>query len=405
MSRTRSTPLPAVARAWRPLREFLRTESASGVVLVAATFAALVWANSPWRSSYASLWSKELSVSIGDHALALDLRHWVADGLMALFFLVVGLEITRELTSGHLADRRAATLPIAAAVGGMAVPAGIYLAIAGRVEPRGWGVPMATDIALAIGVLAISGPRVPSSGRAFLLGLAIVDDIGAIIVIAVAYTSGIEVPWLVAAAALLAAVVGLRRRVRHPLPFVVIGLAVWLAFHESGVHATLAGVAMGVLAPVRGGAGRSPVPIGERLVHVLHPWTSYAILPAFALASAGIEISSTSVREAMSSWVAWGVAVGLVAGKPIGVLVAARMSSRAGIATLPTATSTRHLVGIGHAAGIGFTVALFIADLAFDDPDQRQSVKLAILVASVISAVAATMVLRRARPAHADRVD
>lgn len=332
---------------------------------------------------------------MADSALRLDLRHWVTDGAMALFFLVVGLEIKRELTIGHLVDRRSAMLPIAAALGGMAVPALLYLAVAGRTDPRGWAVPMATDIALAVGVLAIAGPRVPPSGRAFLLGLAIVDDIGAIVVIAVAYSSGVSPGWLVCAALLVAAAGAARRaRIRLHAPFVVIGIALWFALHQSGVHATLAGVAMGLLAPI--GSTRPATSVVERLERAFHPWTSYAILPIFAVASAGTEISSASIEGALRSWVAWGVVVGLVAGKPIGVFAAARLATRPGLARRPDGTSTPHIVGIGHAAGVGFTVALFIAELAFDDVSRQQSVKLAILAASAVSAALSLAVLRRA---------
>ena len=422
MSKTRTT-------RWRtlsPLRDFLRTEAAGGALLVLAAVAALVWANSPWNGGYDSLWATELAVNLGDHVLALDLRHWVNDGLMAVFFLVVGLEIKREVTTGHLAGRRAATLPVAAALGGMVVPAALYLAIAGGTAAKGWGVPMATDIALAVGVLALVGDRAPASLRAFLLGLAVVDDIGAILVIAIFYSTGVSFGWLAAGAAAVAATVLIHRLgVHHLLVFVVLGGVLWLALHEAGVHPTLAGVIMGLLAPVTPRTSRdlvdveeladvssfeharqttelarSTVSMVEWLEHLLHPWTSYLIVPVFALANAGIEVSTDSLRSAWGSPITWGVMAGLLLGKPLGVLLATWAASRSGAADRPEGTTGRQLLGAGNAAGIGFTVALFIAELAFRDNgvtnvDQVADAKIAILVASVLSGVIAFVVLRQ----------
>lgn len=425
----------AAVRALRPLRDFLHTEAAGGTLLVGAAAVALAWANSPWRDSYREVWDTMAAVSMGSIGLALDLRHWVNDAAMTLFFLVVGLEIRRETATGHLADRRAAALPLAAALGGMAVPALLYLAIAGRDAAQGWGVPMATDIALAVGVLALAGSRVPQSLRAFLLGLAVVDDIGAIIVIAVFYSKGTELQWLGLAAAALAATLVVRRGgVQRIVVYVALGIVLWVALHEAGVHPTLAGVAMGLLAPTSprpstdlvdaddldaahgDEAGtdaaasipmtaeaarlevqraRASVSTVEWLQHVLHPWTSYLIVPVFALANAGIEVSGESLRSAASSTVTWGIIVGLLAGKPLGVLLLSLAAIRSGVASRPDGTSLRHLTGAGAAAGIGFTVALFIAELAFTDETQLTDAKMGILVASLLSGLVSLAVLRR----------
>jgi NhaA family Na+:H+ antiporter len=404
-----------------PLRDFLRTEAAGGVLLAIAALAALVWANSPWRDAYHDLWGLRLALSFEGHALDLDLRHWVNDGLMTIFFLIVGLEIKRELYDGHLSTRRTAAMPIVAALGGMMAPALIYLAIAGTTAPRGWAVPMATDIALAVGMLTVAGSALAPSLRAFLLGLAIVDDIGSIIVIAAVYSSGVSFGWLaLAAGGVAATIVAQRLGATSMLTYVAIGAVIWLALHEANVHTTLAGVAMGLLTPVTprldrelvdveqltdlSGAraarettqlARNSVSVVEWLQHVLHPWTSFVIVPIFALANAGIEISADGLHDALGSAIVWGVVAGLVVGKPLGVMLASRTARRTGIADAPAGASTRHTWGVGMAAGIGFTVALFITELAFDDPDQRADAKLAILIASVLAAALSALLLRR----------
>lgn len=424
MKPNRRSPL---ARALSPLRDFLHTEAAGGALLVFASIVALVWANSPWKASYQRLWHSEIGITVAGHSLTLDLQHWVNDGLMTIFFLVVGLEIKRELTSGHLAGRRAATLPVAAAFGGMIVPAALYLAIAGGTAPKGWGVPMATDIALAVGVLALAGSHTPAGLRAFLLGLAVVDDIGAIVVIAVFYSTGVSFGWLAGAIAAVVVTVLLQRfGVHQMVVYVVLGTSVWFALHEAGVHPTLAGVAMGLLAPVTprvapefvdaeeladigtteaalhtAELAKSSVSTVEWLEHVLHPWSSYLIVPLFALANAGIVVSADSLRTAFSSAIFWGIVVGLIVGKPLGVLLAAKVAIRSGRADRPEGTSTRQLLGAGNAAGIGFTVALFIAELAFVNDDGSLNephvadAKMAILLASVVSGVVAWLVLRQ----------
>ena len=412
-----------VVRALAPLRDFLHTEAAGGALLVAAAVAALAWANSPWSGAYNALWESKATIEIAGHGLSLDLRHWVNDGLMAIFFLIVGLEIKREMTSGHLAGRRAAALPIAAAIGGMVVPAAIYLAIAGGTEPMGWGVPMATDIALAIGVLALAGSGVPASLRAFLLGLAVVDDIGAIIVIAVFYSEGVSFSWLAIAMGALAVLLAARQwGVSQLGVYIALGTMMWFALHEAGVHPTLAGVICGLLTPVKprqvqdlvdieeladlstveharatAGIARNSVSTVEWLEHLLHPWTSYLIVPLFAFANAGIEVSSNSLRDAFRSPIMWGVLAGLLVGKPLGVMLAVKFAAKSGVADRPEGTSTRQLLGAGHAAGIGFTVAIFIAELAFDTEKHQDDAKMAILIASLLSGLLAFGVLRSRR--------
>lgn len=393
-----AAPPPATGRGvragHRALLRFLAAESSSGIVLVAAAVLALLWANSPWSDSYHRLWHTTLALGSGEHALRLSLQHWVNDGLMTVFFLVVGLEINREFTSGHLRGRRAATLPIVAALGGMVLPAVVYLAVAGSTDTRGWGIPMATDIALALGVVALVGRSVPTSLRAFLLGLAVVDDIGAIVVIAVFYSSGVDGAWLVVAALAIGAALAGRRLGLDLLPvYVALGAVAWYALHEAGVHPTLAGVAMGLAAPSGSRFTRHGTPLIEHLEHRLHPWSGYVIVPVFALANSGVDLG-TGVGDALTSPVAWGVLLGLLVGKPLGVVVLARLAVRATWADAPEGATPRHLLGAGHAAGIGFTVALFIAELAFGDPAVVSEAKIAILVASVVSGAVAAVVLR-----------
>ena len=419
----RQSPL---VRMLSPLRDFLQTEASGAALLAASALVAMVWANSPWSQSYVRLWASHIDISVAGHVLNLDLHQWINDGLMTVFFLVVGLEIKRELTEGHLASKRSALLPAAAAIGGMVAPALIYLAIAGGSAPRGWAVPVATDIALAIGVLAVAGSRLPASLRAFLLGLAIVDDIGAILIIAAVYSTGVSWSWLLTGALGIVLTVAVRRLGFTSLAvYVPIGAGVWLCLHNAGIHPTIVGVIMGLLAPAvprlqpdlidvdelvdlssfeaartTSDLARGSISVVEWLQHVLHPWTSYLIVPIFALANSGIELSSAGLRSAFHSPITWGVLTGLVVGKPIGVVFATRIAARAGVADLPDAATGRQLVGVGSAAGIGFTVAIFIAELAFTNTVDRSNAKLAILVASVLAAISATLILTlRPRPA------
>jgi len=427
MDRRRSTTSFAPTRA---LREFLTTEAAGGVLLVGAAVAALVWANSPWRGGYETLWRTEIGASIGRWGLRLDLRHWVNDGLMAIFFLVVGLEVKRELLLGELRDRRRAALPVVAAVGGMAVPALIYFALnPSGPQADGWGIPMATDIAFAVGVLALVAPSIPSTVRLFLLTLAIVDDIGAILVIAVFYTSSLDVGWLLAAALIGTGAVVLRRLGFTATPlFVALGVALWIAVHGSGVHATIAGVAMGLLAPatptlnreiVRSRTdelldvfspqaarqttrmARQAVSQLEWLEHELHGWSSLAIVPLFALANAGVELAADGIGAAATSTLTIGVVLGLVVGKTIGIAGAAWAAIQIGVADRPEDVTWRQLVGAAALGGIGFTVSLFIAALAFDDPALVDQAKFGVLAASLLATMLAALLLHD-RP---DRTD
>ncbi|MCU1369148.1 MAG: Na+/H+ antiporter NhaA [Ilumatobacteraceae bacterium] len=413
----------------RPVQSFLAVEAAGGILLVAATVVALVWANSPWRESYEQLVHTHLSIAAGSFHIDESLQHVVNDGLMALFFFVVGLEIKRELVAGELRDRRAAVLPVVAALGGMVVPAAVFLAfnLGGRGE-HGWGIPMATDIAFALGVVALLGKRVPAPLKVFLLTLAIVDDIGAIVVIAVFYSDGIRWTWFVEAVVVLGLVVLAKRaRVRSLAVYVVLGVAAWLFVFESGVHATIAGVVLGLLTPARpllpepeaeaivdqleGRTDltaadvrrveflvRESVPPTERLEHALHPWTSYVIVPLFAFANAGIVLSGDAVTD--PSAVLVGVVLGLVAGKTVGISVFSWAAVKLGWGVLPEGVRFSQLVGVAALGGIGFTVSLFITALAFEgEPGLADQAKIGILVASVaaaaIGSVALTLAVRR----------
>jgi Na+/H+ antiporter NhaA len=419
-----TTRPPALAR---PLQEFLRTEAGSSVLLLAATAIALVWANSPLQDAYDDLWSLEFSIQVGDVGITEDLRHWVNDGLMVFFFYVVGLEIRRELAMGELRNRREAAVPAVAALAGMVVPALLFTAVnAGGEGARGWGIVMATDIAFVLGALALLGPRCPSQVRVFLLTLAIVDDIGAITVIALFYSTSIDLVALGIAAALLVAI-GLLRRIRvwrGPAYFVA-GAALWVAMHESGVHPTIAGVVLGLLtavyAPRRQDVERAatltrsfrqaPTPelarnamLGvsgavspnERLQEAMHPWTSYVIVPLFALANAGVSLDGAALERALSSPITLGIVLGLVVGKAAGISLASLGAVRARLGDLPRGVGRGQLLGASALAGIGFTVSLFVTDLAFDDPRLQEEAKVGVLVASALAAVLGWVLFRAA---------
>jgi NhaA family Na+:H+ antiporter len=394
------------------------------VVLLAAAAVALVWANSPWLSAYEALWGTELAVEVGRWTLALDLRHWVNDGLMALFFFVVGLEIKRELVAGELRSLRNAALPVVAAVGGMVLPAVLFLSLGPDEESRrGWGIPMATDIAFAVGVLALFGSRVPAGLKLLLLSVAIVDDIGAILVIAVVYSAGLAWGPLAGAAGLLAVIAVLHRVgvVWWPLHG-LLGLGVWLATYTSGVHATIAGVALGLLMPTRPLVRHLSVSLGddvqpsapvvrwvwlhvqetisaaERLAHSLHPWTSFVVVPLFALANAGVPLSRASLVAAVGSPVTLGVVGGLVVGKLVGISGAAWLALRLRIGALPEGVTGRQLVAVAAVAGIGFTVSLFIAGLAYPVPELQDQARVGILAGSVLAAAIGALLLHASLP-------
>ena len=414
-------PRPAFTQ---PLRRFLATEVGGGLLLLGATVLALAWANSPWSDAYDRLWSTELGIDLGSAELTMDLRHWVDDGLMALFFLVVGLEVTREVTVGELRDRRTVGVPVMAALGGMVLPALVFLAFtAGGEGSRGWGVAMATDIAFVLGALALLGPRCPEPLRLFLLTVAIVDDIGAIVVIAVFYSDDLSLVPLLVAAALVGALVGLRWiRVWRSPAYVVVGLGLWLAVLESGVHATIAGVLIGLLVATRAPAPRTEadpyaralaedpptaeqarltriaasatVSPNERIQHALHPYTSYLIVPLFAFANAGIRLDGATLRTAATSPVTLGIVAALVLGKSLGVAGSTLLALRLRLGVLPGSITRGQLAGGATLAGIGFTVALFITELAFPDPALRDQAVVGVLTGSLLAAVLGWLVFR-----------
>ena len=409
-----------IARLRRPLERLIHLENISGVVLILGAVVAVILANSPLRHSVDDFWHAHVRISAGPITLDESLKHWVNDALMTIFFFVAGLEIKRELVAGSLADRRQAMLPVFAAVGGMVVPALLYVAVSGSEARIGWGIPMATDIAFAIGVLTLLGPRVPSKLKVFLLTLAIVDDLGAIVVIAIFYSSTID-PIALGYAGIGLLVMGTMRTlgVWWMPAYVITGTAVWLATFESGVHATLAGVACGLMAPaiprrIEGDAAsvsptstidelngilfdtRETRSVADRLIHALHPWTALMVVPIFALANAGVDVSPSTLGAAAGSAGARAIAVGLLIGKPVGILLASWIAVRLGLASLPTGANWRHMAGVAYLGGIGFTVSLFITDLAFENPAVVANSKVAILSASVVAAVAGAVLLRGA---------
>ncbi len=412
----------------RPVRQFLETEASGGILLLAAALVAFVWANSPWSASYETLWHTEVGLDIGRWSLDGDLHHWVNDALMAVFFFVVGLEIKRELVQGELRNPRTAAMPAIAALGGMVVPAVLFLAVnAGGEGSRGWGIPMATDIAFAIGVVALLGNRVPSSLKLFLLTLAIVDDIGAIIVIGVFYSSGLQPAYLGVAAAIVVAIVLLTRAgVVWMAPYLVLGVALWIVTYASGVHATIAGVVLGLLTPARRlvatsvarewaadlndepsphdmdamrRLARHAISPAERMAHTLHPWSSFLIVPVFALANAGVKVQAGSFDAPGTTAVAVGVVLGLVVGKTLGIFGAAWLGVRSGMASMPEGATWPMVGAIACVAGIGFTVSLFIAELAFEVGPLQEGAKLGVLAASTLAAVlGGTALWRACRP-------
>ena len=395
------------------IRTVLATETRGAAVLLAATVLALVWANLP-GDSYETVWRTRVSVGFGGAAITEDLRHWINDGLMVFFFLLAGMEIRRELSFGDLRDRRTATVPIIAAIGGMVLPAAIFATItAGRPAQHAWGMAMATDIAFALGVLALVGPRCPANVRVFLLTLAVVDDIGAILVIAVVYTKAIHLVPLLAAAALLGVALALRAAgVWRATPYVLVGIALWVATVESGLHPTIVGVVFGLLTPAflartadldrldsilrrlrrepgpevarqLSIAAQGAVSANDRIQYLLRPWTSFLIVPLFALANAGVALSPQLLSRAATAPVTLGVFAGLVVGKPLGIWGASAITVRTGLGRLPAGVRLPQVLSVGTVAGIGFTVSLFIAELALTDDQTRDEAKIGILAAAV----------------------
>jgi NhaA family Na+:H+ antiporter len=433
---------PLQRRFVRPALRFMATEASGAFVLLAATVAALIWANSAWGDSYFEFWETHITIEIGAFHFDESLKHFVNDGLMAVFFFVVGLEIKRELVVGELNSVKKAALPAMAALGGMVVPALIYVAFVWSSGPAdalsGWGIPMATDIAFSVGVIALLGSRVPIGAKLFLLALAIVDDIGAIVVIAIFYTEDLSFVWMaVAVATLLVILLARQAGIRAGIIYLPLAILAWFAFLESGVHATIAGVILGLLVPARAyysdkdfrrragwilerfdrdqaspqaharldqdalalaAISRESVSPLERWEHALHPWSSFLIIPLFALANAGVRFVGVDVVEAVLSPIALGVSVGLAIGKPVGVALAAWIGIKLKLGQLPRHTTFGHIVGLGFLAGIGFTVSLFISELAFRSSTEAHlftdEAKIGIFIGSIIAGVAGFTFLR-----------
>jgi Na+:H+ antiporter, NhaA family len=422
-------------RAGRPLERFLSIEAASGVLLLLTAAAALAWANSPWHESYHALWHAPLGIRIGAFVFERPLEWFVNDGLMAIFFFLVGLEIRREVHCGELSDWRRAALPAMAALGGMLAPAAIYLVLAGSPETRsGWGTPMATDIAFAVGILTLLGKRVPAALRVLLLALAVIDDLGAIVVIALFYSSGVEIGGILLAALGLGSILLMQRfGVRAKLSYLPSSLVAWAGVYLAGVHPTIAGVAIGLITPVRAWLGpegfvagvrkeiaqletaqqrslsphalagslrhvdvarREALSPAESLIHTLHPWVAFGIMPVFALANAGVSLLGGHSFEGASWRIVAGIACGLVLGKPIGVLLACWLTLRSGLGRLPAGVTARHLVVLGIVAGVGFTMALFVAQLAFSEAGLLAAAKVGVLIASAVAGLLALLLGR-----------
>lgn len=418
-----------------PAQQFIHTEGASGRLLLIAAVIALVWANSPWSDVYERIWGHEVTLNIGFINVQEDLRHWVNDGLMAIFFFLITLEVKREVTRGELSSRRKAALPLAAAFGGMFVSAGIYLLFNfGGEHPNGWGIPIATDTAFALGALALTARGAPTALIALLLGTAVVDDVFAMLVIAIFYTESLDMTATAVAGGMFGAVlVAQWLGIRAIGAYLIIGFAMWLAVLTSGVHATIAGVLMGFLTPARPhgdirllperaralldviervGDDRDPEAdraLGElealvydtespleRLEHQIHPWSGFVVLPLFALANAGIALNMDAFGDALGSTVALGIFFGLWIGKPLGIVLGAWLAVRLGWAALPDAVNWNQIIGIGVLSGIGFSVSIFITDLAFDGAVAEEA-KLGILAATTLSALTGVVVFRWGR--------
>jgi NhaA family Na+:H+ antiporter len=372
------------------------------MLILLASAVGLVIANSPISDRYFSLLDWQFQIGAAELALKFSVLKFINYVLMTLFFFVVGLEIKRELTSGHLASLKRAVMPFIAAIGGMALPALIYLAIAGDVDANGWGVPVATDIALAVGLLAMVGPSVAQSLRSFLLALAVIDDIGAIAIIAFVYSTGVEYSWALIGVFVILWIVLLKKLDSHTMYiYVILGIALWYCLLRSGVHPTLAGVILGLLTPNIPHQNSQledredgTVSVIEWLEKIIHPWSSFVIVPIFAFANTGVEISNESVRSAINSPIAWGIFFGLVLGKPIGILLTSLAAKKFRIGEMPEGAKNIDLVATGSAAGIGFTVAIFIANLAFDDAQTQDLAVFSVIVASVVSGLTSYVIFK-----------
>lgn len=429
----------------RPFERFFKREATSGIILMLAAAAAMVIANSPLHDAYHHLWETKLGISIGSFSLEKSLHHWINDGLMAIFFFLVGLEIKREVLCGELASPRQAALPIAAAIGGMVLPAAFYLLFnAGKPGAAGWAIPMATDIAFALGCLALLGKGIPSGILIFLTALAIVDDLGGILVIALFYTDQLSVSSLIEALILLGFSFMMNRfGVRKTFPYVLVGLFLWFALLKSGIHATVAGILLALTIPASTAirhsefirkieeqlnflqgrnktASHCPLELGEaekqsviqsleqaisdaeapleHIEHSLHPWVVYLIMPLFAFANAGVKLDFASLSSAVANPVFLGTIFGLVAGKQIGVFLFSWLTVKSGFASLPEGVRWSHIYGVSILAGIGFTMSLFIGNLAFsEDLAMLETAKLGILAASILSGILGLAVLKKVK--------
>ena len=385
-----------------PLRDFLRRESSSGVLLLIAAILGLVAANTPIADSYFKFLEIDFKVDWGGIFLEMTILKVINYGLMTIFFFVVGLEIKREVTSGHLSKLRQAAAPFFAAIGGMAIPAVIYLAIAGDVAPEGWAIPVATDIALAVGLLALMGSTVTQGLKAFLLALAVIDDIGAILIIALVYSSGVIFSWLLAGVLAVIVTLALQRlKVMKIYVYIFVGALLWYSLYKAGLHPTLAGVIMGILAPAApiedknwSDSEDGQVTIVEKLEARFHGLSTFFVVPIFAFANAGVELSSRALNDAINSPIAWGIVAGLVLGKPIGVFATAKLAAKVKLAELPEGGRGVKLLATGRTAGIGFTVAIFIAKLAFEAGPNQDLAVTAVIFGSLISGLIAVVLFR-----------
>ena len=389
-------------RVIRPLRDFLHRESASGILILLASLLGLIVANSPLSENYFTVLEWDFNISIGVSLLNLTILKTINYVLMTFFFFVVGLEIKRELTSGHLSSFKNAVTPFIAAIGGMALPAGIYLIIAGDVDANGWGVPVATDIALAVGLLALVGTSAVASLRSFLLALAVIDDIGAILIIALVYSAGVSTSWSFLAAITVAVIYLLNKfGVKSTYVYILFGIALWYCMYKSGVHPTLAGVILGLMTPnilkensKLHDSEDNQVSVIEWLEERIHPWSSFIIVPLFAFANTGVVITNDSINDAINSPIAWGIFAGLVIGKPIGVLASVFIARKINLGQYPQGAKSVDILATGSAAGIGFTVAIFIANLAFSDPATQDLAIFAVIIASLVSALLSVLLFK-----------
>lgn len=396
MTRRTHFRVPGLGRYVPPMgSQFVDVEVAGGLVLLFATVTALVLANSGWSNQVADFWARDVTIGIGSFSITESIGHWVSDGLMCVFFFVVGLEIKRELVVGELRDPRAAGLPIIAAIGGMVVPALLFVVVNINGAAHGWGVAIATDTAFALGIVAVLGAAVPSPLKIFLLTLAIVDDMLAIVVIALVYTETLHPKWLLGALACIVLMLAMRRAgATRPIGYLLPAVALWVCVLESGVHPTAAAVVLGLMTPARPIGGRAVL---EQLEFRLHPAASFLVVPLFALANAGVALDSTALRDAFHSPITWGVIVGLVVGKTVGITSASALALRFGAARLPSGVALMDLLGVATLAGIGFTVAIFVADASHTGAELAQA-KIGVIAASLMAAgLGSTVAIGRAR--------